>query len=375
MKKPVAIVGASGQIGTVICREWLRSPDIRPVAIVRNRLAEAVLRARFGPILEIRRGAVAEPRDAIRLLGDCGNVINCSYASAGGFRASRLANEAVISSILGVSGVTRLVHLSSVAVYGDGRQSTFDRPKPRSSYGREKIRHEAFAVAAVKSARERLTILRVGHVYGAEQVMSRFILESISDPRFRLPHSDGEGSNCVSLRSLVRGLEMAVLSAGTCGIYNLVDAPNRLWRDIFSWHADAVSLPLPARLTSEQTESVERAFVGNGLADVMKEAMRAMRPAGLGRLAASPSVRSRIDSFFSGGPAFLESIARNIHLTDSVSSQLSQVDLEFTPLPEWMFFRKIPGPSLLPDTPTADVSDCSLVQAWWRSVTIPRWND
>lgn len=377
MRKRVAILGANGQIGMVLCREWLRSSAIRPIAIVRSRLAEAVLRARLGADLEIRRGSVAESKEATRLLEGCEVVVNCAYASSGGFRASRLANEATIFAVLEWQSVRRLVQLSSVAVYGSSRDhsSTFERPRPTNSYGREKLAHEAFAAAATKMASDRLTILRVGHVYGPEQVMSRFILESISDPRFRLPGLDGGGSNCVSLLTLVGGIQRAVLDEGTAGLFNLVDSPNMSWAEIFAWHADSVGMRKPDRLTREQTDAAAAAALasaGDGIHDFARAALDAVRPAGLGRLVAAPSIRSRIDGFFSSSPAFLESAARKIHVTDSVSAQLSQIEPAFSPLPYWLFLNAVPGPNMGVGWQSPDTRDSKGLDAWWRCVSDPR---
>ncbi|MDD5302615.1 MAG: NAD-dependent epimerase/dehydratase family protein [Elusimicrobia bacterium] len=376
----MAILGANGQIGTVLCREWLRSSVIRPVAIVRNRLAEAVLRVRLGGDLEIRRGSVAETKDTLRLLEGCESVVNCSYASSGGFRGSRLANEASISAVLGTQSVRRLVQLSSVAVYGASQDgsSTFERPRPTNSYGREKLAHEKFSISAAKTDSGRLTIVRVGHVYGAEQVMSRFILESISDRRFRLPDLEGEGSNCVSLRAMVSGLQRAVIEEASSGIFNLVDNPNRGWRDIFAWHADSVGLPIPDRLTREQTRAAASAALvpaGDDVSDVVRATINAVRPAGLGRLAAAPPVRSRVDGLFASGPAFLESAMRKIHVTGSVSAQLSCIEPAFASLPYWIFLNAAPGPNIAGDEHSSDEGASQFLHAWWRRVSAPRWHD
>src|SRR5581483_11591308 len=130
----------------------------------------------------------------------CDAVVNCAFASSGGFRASRLANLSLIQAVLSHRNIKSYVHLSSIAVYGRlaNGKSSFKDPQPATAYGREKEIHERHVLSAAPHSSTKRVIIRLGHVYGAEQMMSRFIFESIAMPSFRLPFG-GEGvSNCVS---------------------------------------------------------------------------------------------------------------------------------------------------------------------------------
>src|SRR4029079_9284916 len=93
-------------------------------------------------------------------------------------KRARMRNEALVGSIVRHARAALVVHFSTVAVYGscvDAAFSTFERPHADGTYGREKLRLERFAIAAARTAGQPLDIVRLGHVYGPGQGISREI--------------------------------------------------------------------------------------------------------------------------------------------------------------------------------------------------------
>lgn len=342
MSQRVAIIGANGQIGTTLCRAWLGRPDITPVAIVRNRLAEAVLKARVGDALEVRRGSPADPESLAALIRDCDAAINCAYAG-GGIRRGRLQNVAIIEGLLAQPNLARVVHLSSVAVYGFGEGYA-----PTNSYGREKLAHERAAARAASADPRRLTIVRVGHFIGAETAMSRAILEAIFDRAYSLPDLPESASNCVSAPALVSGIERAATDPAAYGIYDLTDLPNPPWSEVFLWHARECGLrPLPPM--SREGSSIERNRSRRNASpwlSLIGGAIRAIR-AFTGHGALSAPARYYLDAVLAASPEIVESWLRHRHVSRSAARHATPSAGSSDALPEWLFQQPAPGRQLL----------------------------
>src|SRR5579863_1495849 len=127
-KLRAAVIGAGGQIGRTLLSRLAADPSIEVRGICRNELTAAPLRlAGF----DVRCGAVSDGEGARKLLGDCDVVINCSATNALPGTARR-DGRAVVDGVLGVRGPRRLIHFSSVAVYGTciTDKNRFDDPSP-----------------------------------------------------------------------------------------------------------------------------------------------------------------------------------------------------------------------------------------------------
>src|SRR5207249_1184909 len=113
--------------------------------ICRNEVTAGPLRIEG---FDIRCGSVADSETARRLLDDCEVIVNCAAASmTATARQAREQDQAILRSLCGLSGKKRLIHFSSVGVYGtclDAGRNSFENPRPDWSYGREKLRLEQF---------------------------------------------------------------------------------------------------------------------------------------------------------------------------------------------------------------------------------------
>jgi nucleoside-diphosphate-sugar epimerase len=203
---------------------------------VRNEFAARLLDAAGA---EVRIGSVTDPALSRKALAGCDAVVNCALAR-GWPATARRQNEAIVRNIADAPDVRRVVHFSTVAVYGmcvDPHISTFERPRPDSSYGIDKLCLERLAVRLFSARGIRHHVVRLGHVYGPSQWVSRDVLQRLRDPAFVLPFGGANPSNAVSIEAVaaaVRGL----LGDDQCsGIANLVDSPQSSWRAIFDLHA------------------------------------------------------------------------------------------------------------------------------------------
>jgi len=249
------IVGAGGQVGPALLSYLADDPRIQAVGVCRNDISAGPLRLEGH---EIRCGSLSDPATAAELLGDCDVIINCSATSGTPARKS-VAERRMLHALCGLPGKKRLIHFSSVAVYGsciDSRRNTFERPRPDQPYGRHKLDLERCLWRGLRASAHEAVVLRLGHVYGAGQWLSRFVLEAARDPQFRLPFDGRLPSGAVHVRNVGAAIRRLILDWPQPGTYNLFDAPVTTWRQVFDWNAQAVGVSRVPALSDEESERV-----------------------------------------------------------------------------------------------------------------------
>lgn len=366
----VAVLGANGQIGAALCAELASRPNVQCVAVVRNGVAAAVVKALAGATIEIRLGSVANPDHARGLVGDCSVVVNCAYPSAGGVVVSRRANRDLFDGVRRAAPGAVFIHLSSVAVYGlAGARG--DRLGPDSSYGRDKLWHERYLQARVPS--DRLLIVRLGHVYGPNTPISRFVVDCHLDATFRLPVAEASPSNALSLRCCVAALADACFGQPG-GVYDFVDQPNTTWRELFDFHAAACGVEPVKSMVTSTGPLVDHATIGHGIRSTMRSTIESLS---LGTIAANDALRSAINTLLGAAPPQLEAMIRRSYRRRVVQRQLSALRTERQPsrAPAWLYFPPVSGPTL----PTASDSDAAsrdhqALAEWCRRILDPRWS-
>jgi nucleoside-diphosphate-sugar epimerase len=272
----VAVVGATGLVGSALTRRLQATPSVRVVALARNAIGAGIIDAGC-PDCEIRIGSVTDGVAADELLGDCNVVINCALADGGGIpRLAYTRNARIIDGIVRAPKLQMLVHLSSVAVYGEYIRSAakqdlaFRRPRPDSEYGRSKLYAERYAARHCRRSRVACSILRLGHVYGAGTARSRHVLELARDPRFRLPFGGAIPSNAIHLDALCSTVELLATGTLSEGVFNLA-GDDVSWRDVFDWHTASVGLDAVAPMSIEASEQLRAGFERSSLiGDVLR---------------------------------------------------------------------------------------------------------
>lgn len=230
-------------------------PRIGIRGVCRNEVSAGPLRLHG---YDVRCGSPADPTALREMIGDCEVIVNLVADSGAPVRV-RLGQEQLLNSICGLPGRRRLVHFSSVAVYGsyiDPRRSTFERPRPSAPYGREKRHLERYLERASRASLHEAIILRLGHVYGAGQRLSASLLESAREPRWRLPFDGRLPSNAIHVRNVAAAIRTLILDWPQPGTYNLVDAPPSTWREVLDWHADAIGTPPVPAMTQSESEQI-----------------------------------------------------------------------------------------------------------------------
>jgi len=244
----VAVTGAAGQVGSALVRRMLASREIATVAICRNSISAGLVYYLTGA-RDIRVGSITETSSAHKLLGDCDVIINCALAMiSGNPRKTRQLNKAIIDSFSKLNNLKRLIHMSSVSVYGGGitksktPKSTFERPRPDNDYGRSKLHIERHAKRMCISRKLDYHILRLGHVIGANMERSKQLVEFAKNPHFSLPFDGELPSNSIHIERLSAMIIELLSCSMPSGIYNVADK-NETWRKVLDWHTQTLRLP------------------------------------------------------------------------------------------------------------------------------------
>jgi nucleoside-diphosphate-sugar epimerase len=365
----VAVVGAGGQIGSNLLFRFSRSSSIRAWGICRNELTAASLRMHG---FEVRCGSITDQAAAHALVGDSQVIVYCAAASGMPAHA-RDGNERAIEGLLQASGQRRIIFFSSAAVYGsciDVTRNTFKDPRPDFVYGIEKLHLERHFIRSLRRSQHTGVIVRLGHVYGAGQWLSRAVLSMLSDGKRTLPFNGRLASNAVHVNNVAAAIEQIMLHWLKPGIYNLFDQPNSTWRTIFDWHSRL--LHLPPTTSSEEAESEYWRIYYRRLS-ARPLAVRAIRDIQLWSRVLPRSFVNECFSVKQFGISLLarfqlKTLERRALLAQSRASVPVQID-RIAPEP-FLFCDAAPGPQLDYDRTELE-EDAHVVACWYRRYSSP----
>lgn len=374
----IAILGASGLVGSAVVRH-LTDRGLPVVAVVRNALSASIAEVN-APNSEVRIGSVERDDTRAALIGDCPTIINCAIAGSSGVPALAYSrNRAIVDGALASPGIRRLIHFSSVAVYGEtfaGIQQSarhFDTPEPNSEYGRSKLDVEQYARKLAQKQGVEFTCVRLGHVYGPTVGRSREILDLLSTPGFELPFGGRNFSNAVHIDAVAQAIEALVAVSTGPVVANLFE-PDHTWRRVFDWHADVVGLAHARDMTEAASVAGQRAHLDKS---VVKAAVRWSKSLPINNFIRSPAVFDFVLRNLARSPAWL---------TDTASGLNRKIKRGAAPVPAttsqelWptlYFSEGAPGPMLA----GADRAEASRSEAerrrgdfanWYREITVPR---
>jgi nucleoside-diphosphate-sugar epimerase len=254
----VGVLGANGQIASTLLRRLAEADDIKPVAVCRNRVGAAVI---SDVDCDIRIGSVADEDTAKKLLNDCHAVVNCIWPNLPSKEIGP-ENEAIIRNLRDLKSLARVIHLSSVGVYGCIHSgSTFARPRPDTSYGREKLSLEKYVARVFSGSSLEYFIIRLGHVFGPHQWLSKSVIDLASGGGFSLPFDGDCPSNAIHVDELANELTWLVSGNIPSGTYNLAATPQQTWRQIFDWHTKICGLARVASMSNEDSNALRESYI------------------------------------------------------------------------------------------------------------------
>jgi nucleoside-diphosphate-sugar epimerase len=348
----IGVTGATGQVGSMLLRH-LRAGGLNAVAVVRNPLSAALCDAAV-PGCEIRVGSLIPEGGRPHVLDDCDVIINCALESSGGIpRHAYSRNRQLVDGLLKAKALKRLVHFSTVAVYGEIIKAYADadrerqRPRATSEYGRSKLYVERYAMRRARARGADCTIIRLGHVYGAGIARSREIVELARDPQFRLPFGGRLIANAIHADALGLAILGLMTSGARHDIYGLAEAQST-WRDVFDWHTACLGLPPALPMTDAESVEQQRMWTDRS---VLREAAAWLRGLPVKSLARSPATFDLALRVLANTPDAITRQVTSINRRTGAGAHIARGSGGATPLPPVYLSAAMPGPLL--DVPPA----------------------
>lgn len=291
--RPVLVTGGTGFIGGRLVEKLILEHGARVRVLVRD-FARACRIARFD--VELVPGEVTDPAAVERAARGCAVIFHCAYGNRGTDEEQRAVNaggtEAVVRSAL-QAGVSRLVHVSTISVYGRLADGDLDETTPYQPPGDLYAATKAEAEEIVLDAHRRhglpAVVLQPTVVYGP------FGLAWTIDPLVQLRSRQvvlvdgGEGlCNAVYVDDVADALILAATHAAAPGEVFLISGAEPVpWRQLYAAYERMLGAAATLSLSAAELRSLAR---DRGDAErASREMLERLRGSGfVASLAASP---------------------------------------------------------------------------------------
>lgn len=246
-----AITGATGQLGSHIA-EQLRQQGQTVRALVRPGGNTAFLRS-IG--VELVEGDVKDPIAVQKAFAGADVVFHCAakvgdWGAWSTFRDEAVQTTANVVAACGAEKVGRLLHVSSISVYGHPKLAPGEMITEETRLGQGfwwKDYYPRAKLLAEKIAWEfpRVTVVRPSWIYGPrDRVTIPRVVRALLEKRVPII---GDGSNLLNLiyaGDVARGAILAAQNPGAVGqAYNLCSTGEITQRDLLDALTDALGLP------------------------------------------------------------------------------------------------------------------------------------
>jgi nucleoside-diphosphate-sugar epimerase len=272
MSRPVCLVtGATGAIGPSVVAALARTHDVRTLS--RNPPDSTLFcvpvtpfTGDIGDLAAVRRAA--RGAGAIVHLAALLHVVDPPPAMRGEYERVNVDGTATVLEAAHVEGVSRVVLMSTIAVYGYAARIMLDEhaaPRPDTLYAETKLAAERLALAARRGDGGPLaTVLRSAAVYGP-RVKGNYqrLVHALARRRF-VPIGPGHNRRTLIFESdLAEATALAAVHPAAAGrVYNVSDGKPHPLRDIIEaiclalgrrpprWHAPVAPLRVALRLAA-----------------------------------------------------------------------------------------------------------------------------
>jgi nucleoside-diphosphate-sugar epimerase len=235
----VLVTGGSGFIGGRLVERLVRECGAQVRVLVRG-YASAARLARFA--LDFVHGDVTDAAAMTAAARDCDVVFHCAYGTSGSQRLRARVNREGTQQALAAAAAaraSRLVHLSTLMVYGRTADGDLDETAPRRRFGNpytdSKLVAEQLAVEWARAGRAPAVVLQPTAVYGPYGgVWTERPLFELRTGRVILIDG-GEGTaNHVYVDDLVSAMLLAAVAPDVVGEAFLISSADPVsWRELY----------------------------------------------------------------------------------------------------------------------------------------------
>lgn len=256
--KTVLVCGGTGFIGGRLVEALAMRSKARVKVLARNyaRLSGV---SRFN--VEIVPGDVTDRASLAAAMAGCDYVLNCTYGAREAARPINVDAVGIIVETAAKAGVRRVVHLSTLSVYGlppDG-ELTEDSPHraPRSHlYGYTKLEGEELGFAKAKELNVDFRVLQPTVVYGpGAPSWTQNPIRMLKAGRVILVNGGDGICNQVYVDDVVLAILCAATSAQGAGERFLVSGPQpATWREFYGAYEQMLGFESTVSLSLEETQ-------------------------------------------------------------------------------------------------------------------------
>lgn len=231
----VLVTGATGFIGGRLAERLTLEHGAEVRALVRN-LAGAARLARF-PVTVVR-GDVTDPAALAAAAVGCDFVFHCAYGTSGSQKHRAWVNTEGTRRLLDAARAakaSRVVHLSTLMVYGQTEDGDLDEAAPRRKFGNPYSDSKLEAERIALTSGVPVAVLQPTAVYGPYGgVWTEAVLRSLQTGRQILINGGDGFANAVYVDDLVSAMLLAAVKEEAVGEAFLISGEEPVtWREMF----------------------------------------------------------------------------------------------------------------------------------------------
>ena len=283
----VLVTGATGFIGGRLAERLVVEHGARVRALVRN-FGRAARLARY-PI-ELVQGDLKSSDSLDRAVAGCDYVFHCAYGSDGEDDSRRVVNAQGTTHVLDAAlkhACRRVVHTSTVTVYGNTPDGPLDETAPRRktgfAYGDSKIEAEETALRYVTRGLS-VAVVQPTVVYGPfGTTFTVKPLKELQSGRVILVNQGDGLANLVYVDDVVSGMILAAVHEGAHGESFLISGPEQTtWRSFYTALEALVGRPATVSMTADEALRYFHAADSGG-GSIAGQLLKALRHPGVKR--------------------------------------------------------------------------------------------
>ncbi len=255
------VTGANGFIGAALTRRLLES-GVAVRALCRSQQKGASLAAAGATVIQ---GDVQDAASLLRAAEGCDLVFHVAAVGAGSWQQQHSINVQGTRNVTEVAaqvGAQRLVHISSIAVYGYELDGPIDedypqRPSPLDAYMVTKAQGEAAVWEVAAKHVLPLAVVRPAFVYGPRSEHWSVNMYNLVRRFFPVPHFNGGGGHAhpIYIDDVVDLLMTAATHPSAPGnAFHAAPDPASTWAEFLGYYARmvnnnrVVNIPLPPKI-------------------------------------------------------------------------------------------------------------------------------
>ena len=237
--KRVLVTGGTGFIGGRLVEKLVLECGAQVRVLVRN-FATAARIARFP--LQMMHGDVTDREAVQRAASGCDVVFHCAYGNAGTpeqRKATTLDGTEAVAQATLAAGISRMVHISTISVYGQTPDGDLDETAPRkrsgSTYADSKLEAERLAFRYHREHGLPVAVIQATIVYGPfGQVWTIGAINKLKTGLVVLVDGGGGLCNAVYVDDVIDAMLLAAIRDEAVGEAFLISGEVPVtWRDFY----------------------------------------------------------------------------------------------------------------------------------------------